>query len=459
MRLCISSSGFVPILPLSSNQQQMPTAVGTRPGQARPARVARPGMSRLRLNAEIARSPWTISIVAILVYLFVVHSYKIGLGSAAIAVGLFATLAQERPLRLFPSLYWFAAFLAWSIITVPGSVNATDSFNAWIEAAKILLIVFLMVNAVRTPQQHRLITLGWLGLFALYPIRGVLFNFLAGNATAGRYAWNFAFSNPNDLAALSLIPFAMSMERLRSTDKKWVKICAWAGLLMIPFVILITQSRGGELGMAMMFLYLIARSRYRLKLAITACVIGVGGLMFAPQSVWDRIQAMTYLSSVATLGQSDSSAEQRYVILQVAEAIVADNPVSGVGIGNYGAVHEVYARNRPEWALAGGPRDTHNTYLHVLAESGAIGLVLFLMIFISAYYELVKKVRSLKHSNRPGDHIIRDRCQAYQAAYVGLAVCATFGSLHTFVFPYLLVALSMVAVRMQPAYAGKPMLS
>ena len=425
----------------------MPTAVGET--RVVPTGPARAGMRQMRPQTIVAKGAWTISTASIIVYLFVVHSSKINLASVAIGIGLIGTLLQDRPWRSSPSLSWFAAFLAWSIITVPGSVNTSDSFDAWIDMVKLLLIMFLMVNAVRSPRQHRLITLAWLGMFAFYPVRGILVNFLNGNATFGRYAWNFAFSNPNDFAALSLIPFAMSLERLRSTDKKWVRVCALAGMLSIPFIILITQSRGGELGLAIMFLYLLARSRYRVKLAITAGVVAVGGLMFAPQSVWDRIKGMTYLTSVETLGQSDSSAEQRYVIMQVAQAIVADNPVAGVGIGNYGNVHEVYARNRPEWAMASGPRDTHNTYLHVLAETGVVGLALFLMIFISAYWELAKKARSLKRSNSPGDRVIRDRCQAYQAAFVGLTVCSIFGSLHVFVFPYLLVAIAIASIRLQ----------
>ena len=126
--------------------------------------------------------------------------------------------------------------------------------------------MFLALNAIRTPRQHRLVTLAWLGMFALYPVRGTLVNFLTGNGAFGRYGWNYQFGNFNDMAALTLIPLAMSMERLRAPEKRWVKICALFGVVALPFVILITQSRAGMLGLAAMMLFLLARSRFRKKI-------------------------------------------------------------------------------------------------------------------------------------------------------------------------------------------------
>ena len=406
--------------------------------------------SRLK---QAARSPWSVGTISLIVYLFVVHSYKVNLGSTAIVIGLFGVAVHERPLRFTPAMYWFAAFLVWALIGVPGSVDTAGSFSAWVDELKILLIMFLTLNAIRTPAQHRLITLAYLGLFAFYPVRGTLLNWLTGAGSFGRFGWNFAFANFNDLAALTLIPLAMSLERLRSTEKKWVKVCALFGLIVLPFIILLTQSRGGEMGLVLMFLYLLTHSRYKARLALAVVAIGGLALLFAPKSVWDRIRGMSYLTSVETLGMSDSSAEQRYVIWQVAEKIIADNPVSGVGIGAYSRVHEQYAFLKPEWDIAKGPRDTHSTYLHVLAETGGIGLALFLMIFLSAYYELYKYAKKVKKSTQLVDRQLRDRCEAYQAALVGLTLCAVFGSLQTMVFPFLLISLGAAAVRIDRASA------
>jgi len=378
--------------------------------------------------------------MALMAYLFVVHSYKVPIGTACIVVGLLAVLMKERPVLVSDPMKWFAGYLGWSLLLLPLSINMAVSWEAWVESLKLLLIMFLALNSIRNPKQHRLFTLAWLGFFALYPVRGTLFNFATGQSHFGRYAWNFTFSNFNDLAALTLIPLAMSIDRLRTPEKYWIKLCALAGLLILPFIILITESRGGMLGAAVFLLFLIARSRHRLRFSVAIGVIAVGAVMFAPKSVWERITGMQHLTSVETLGEADSSAEQRYIIWQVAAQVVKDNPL-GVGIGAYPLAHQRVARYRLEWAMARGARDSHNAYLRVFAEGGIVAFGLFMMIFISAYRELMRIARSVKGSTVPEDRIIADRIESYQAAFMGLAICAVFGSLNTIVFPFLLVSL------------------
>ena len=378
----------------------------------------------------------TMGTALLALYLFVVHSYKLPLGTAAIVGGLFVVGLTVRPLRACPPIYFYAAFLLWTLVTLPAAINVADAWLAWVELFKIFLIGCLAFNAIRTPAQHRFITLAWLGMFALYPVRGTLFNFAGGNATAGRYGWNFAFSNFNDMAALTLMPLAMSFERLRSFDKRWIKLCALAGVLSLPFVILITQSRAGMLGLATMFLYLFAGTKHKLRLGSSVVGIALVAVLFAPQGVWDRIRGMQYLTSVETLGQADASAEQRYVIWQVARSIIYNNPVIGVGIGNYPSAHGAYAPQKAEWTFARGNRDAHSTYLRVTAETGLIGLALYIMVFVSTFTDLQKKIKSVDIQNRPDRKVLRERFRTYQGALLGLAVCAIFGSLEAMVFPF-----------------------
>lgn len=412
-------------------------------GTPRPIRKAR------RPSVPGGTGQWSLGVICVITYLFVVHSFKINLAAASIAVGLFTVVVYERPLRIATPFMWMSAYLLWALALVPGSIDPAVSWAAWIESFKILLIGLLVLNTVRNKNQHRLITLAWLGLFALFPVRGTLLNFLTGQGSFGRYGWNFSFSNFNDMAALTLIPLGLSIERLQSSDKKWVKVCAGFGVLSLPFIVLITQSRGGMLGLSAMLLFLLARSRYRLQLLAGIAGVATLAVLFAPAAVFERIQKMSYLTSVSTLGESDSSAEQRFLIWQVAGAIIADNPVTGVGIGAYASAHRQYARTRADWSFARGGRDAHSTYLRVTAENGVIGLALFLMIFISGVREFAKTRRELKNSPSLEDRELSERCQAYQGAFIGLAVCAIFGGLQNQVFPFLLLALGLAAIRVQ----------
>lgn len=408
----------------------------------RPPRAAAGGSALRRRLAEPKERVWTLSIIAVVVYLFVVHSFKLNVGSAAIVIGLAGLFMSGQKLRGSTPMMWYALYLGWALLTLPMSMRAAMAWEAWTDSLKILLIMFLALNAIQNKKQHRLITLAWLGMFAFYPVRGTLFNFLTGQSSFGRYGWNFTFANFNDLAALTLIPLALTLDRLRTPDKKWIKLCAFAGLIILPFIVIITQSRGGMLGAAAFLLFLLARSRYKLRLSMAVVIMGIGAYFFAPKSVWDRVSGMQNLTSVETIGDADSSAEQRWLIWQVASTVILNNPVFGVGIGNYGVAHQKYARSNVEWNFARGRRDTHNTYLHIAAENGIVGIALFLMIFITSYRSLMQTARSVKGSLIPEEKELADRCQAYQAAYVGLAVCAIFGSLEMMVFPFLLVSLA-----------------
>lgn len=410
------------------------------PQTAGAAAPSRAGAFKKRLR-ESPVQVWTVSLIALTGYLFVVHSYKLNIGSVCIVIGLLAVMLKERPILFSAPIKWYAAYLGWSLLLLPLSMDMGVSWQAWVDSLKLMLIMFLALNAIKNEKQHRVFTLAYLAFFAFYPVRGTLFNFLTGQSHFGRYAWNFTFSNFNDLAALTLIPLAFSIDRLRSAEKKWIKLCAAAGLLVLPFIILITESRGGMLGAAVFLLYLLARSRHRIRLGIALTVVGIGAAAFAPQSVWDRILGMQHLTSVETLGEADSSAEQRYLIWQVAGAVIKDNPL-GVGIGAYPLAHQRYARYKREWAFARGARDSHNAYLRIFAEGGIIALGLFMMIFVTSFRELMKTKRRLKNSALPEDKIVADRCLFYQAAFLGLAVCAVFGSLETVVFPFLLVSMS-----------------
>jgi probable O-glycosylation ligase (exosortase A-associated) len=400
-----------------------------------------------RKSVVIKPRVWTIGTISVCLYLFVVHSYKINLGSAAVLIGLFGVLITERPIRITVPMILYAVYLLWNLLLLPISIAPFLSPDKWMDAAKIFLIMVLVYNAMRNREQHRLITLAWLGMFAFFPVRGTLFNFLTGQGEFGRYAWNFQFGNFNDMAALTLIPLAMSVERLRSTDKKWVKLCALAGLFVLPFIILITGSRGGLLGMGVMLTYLLVRSRFRTRIAMAIVPIALIAMLFAPQNVWDRIRSMANLTSVESVENADTSAQQRFLIWQVAAGVIQRNPITGVGFGAYPIAHGRSARGNTDFSFARGLRDAHSTYLTVLAETGIVGFVLFMMIFITASYELFKTSRSLKNRTSPIDVQLRDRCQAYQSALLGLSVCAIFGSLQEIVFPFMFIALAAAAVR------------
>lgn len=385
---------------------------------------------------------WTPALVCILLYLFVVHSYRLPLGSTAIGVGLVAFALETRPPRAPGFLLWFGAFLLWSLATMGLGWSPLDSWDRWLDFGKLWLISFLVYNAAQSEKQWRIVLVGWLGMFALFPFRGTAFNYLAGISHMGRYAWNFTFQNPNDLAAISLLMLALCMAFVRTPRPAWLRWSARVGAASMPLLIILTGSRGGLLAMGVFFAVLLAFSKRKMgTIALTALAFAIA-FPLMPANIKDRFLNMKFLQDTETIGQADSSAEQRFTILKVAYAVAQDHPLFGVGMGNYRLANERYAAARPEWKIAEGRRDAHNTFLTIASETGVPGLLLMsaaaLALFLSLWGAMREgKVLAMHLEDPELVDALLHRPPALMAGAVAFLVACIFGSYFYIIFPFL----------------------
>jgi O-antigen ligase len=97
-------------------------------------------------------------------------------------------------------------------------------------------------------------------------------------------------------------------------------------------------------------------------------------------------------SDDAVLVETDSSVEERMVLMGTAWEMLAANPLLGVGAGNYTARFGEYAERfgsvARDYEDPDAVRYAHNLYLEVGAETGSVGLVLFLGSLLLAFWSL-----------------------------------------------------------------------
>jgi O-antigen ligase len=396
-----------------------------------------------------APEPWRLTYTPVFVlftaYTFMILTYRASGATVVMVLALVCVVLQRAVVRAPAFLWVFAAWVGWAGLSY--TLNPTANAELWdalLEHAKLILVVLVAVNALGTPTQIRRYLLFVVVSFMVFPARSTLQNYVMGYTVFGRAVGPFIYANSNDLAAISLLvlgpAFALWASEKAHRRLRWIGLGAAAALIV---VVILTQSRGGFLGLAVVVVpSAVVLVRRRPRTAVAMAVVLAAGLFAAPASFWQRMGGLSKATSAETVGEMDpeGSAKQRFAVLETATRIIGDHPVLGVGLGGY-------PRANAEYSPALGPRDTHNTYLNVAAETGIPGLLIFLA--------LVGNVLWSARDTRPGGGKRRggardpDRERQYwlRSALAGYLVAALFGSYARLSVTYIFISLVWAAAR------------
>jgi putative inorganic carbon (hco3(-)) transporter len=327
---------------------------------------------------------WTFPFVCLLLFVFVVVSERGTLAWAFICITLLGIFMRSQGIRFPAPLSWAVAFTVWSLLTSITALDPSVAFGDALETIKSALIMFAVINLLRTESQLRIFLLVVLFAFMIYPVRGSLINYVHGYTLFGRALWNHMYKNPNYLSGVGLLMLGVALSLATvaiDKEKQWVRRCVWASILLILTVILLTQSRaafiGLIVGLGIPSLRLLMRQRSGAKVMYVVLVLLVGAVL-VPHKVWHRLAGIEKLTSTATIAQADpeGSAAQRWAVNKVAFRVLLDHPVFGVGLGCYPEANAQYAPSL-------GARDAHNTYFNLATEVGIPGLILWLGLVVS----------------------------------------------------------------------------
>lgn len=352
--------------------------------------------------------------------------------------------------RITPELIGVAAVGFAILATAPFSIWPGGAIGTFTDAfAKVILIYVLMTNTVISVERlHRFMTVvvlatGYLATRAVFDYaRGI--NLVENGRVQG--AVGGMFQNPNDLALnmVALLPLVLLVAmRARTTFGRLG--AGFLGVMMIGSVI-VSHSRGGFVGLAIMVLILGAQMARRRPAAVGGlALLLLFALPLAPSSYWERVASITDDSRDAT-----GSREARRILLQEAWQTFLTFPLHGVGAGMFQAYNPP---GRVEiW------RETHNVLLQVAAEIGLVGLVPFLFLLWRAGTAGRRTRRLLRRAANPDpprpwlprapqppllSHAQAEYLDAHAgaltAAFMGWFVCALFASVaYSWTFYYLL---------------------
>ncbi len=208
-------------------------------------------------NTAVAQAPepWRLTYTPLFVlftaYTFMILTYRAKGATIVMVLALVCVVLQRAVVRAPAFLWVFAAWVGWAGLSY--ALNPTADAELWdalIEHGKLILIVLVAVNALRTPTQIRRYLLFVVVSFMVFPARSTLQNYVMGYTVFGRAVGPFIYANSNDLAAISLLvlgpAFALWASEKSHRRLRWIGLGAAAALIVI---VILTQSRGGLLGL------------------------------------------------------------------------------------------------------------------------------------------------------------------------------------------------------------------
>lgn len=285
-----------------------------------------------------------------------------------------------------------AALWAWFYVTyfhaqdIPlFAANMADAKYEIDHISKILVMTFVMLLVINSRERLRnvllvtALSLGTLGL------KSTLFGIgTGGNSRVYGPPDSFLWENNAYGLALNMclpLLFFLGTDEPRQWLKTIYKVLFGASIISI----LLTYSRGGLVGLAVVITVLALRSSHKVAAAFLLATTVFLVISFAPPA-W-----MARMGNFAS-GNLDNSAKMRFTSWTVAWRVAQDYPMGGSfdTVPNVDVYRRYQPNPLPENAPSSGP---HSIYFQLLADQGYVGLVLFLALIGSCLWTLYRARR------------------------------------------------------------------
>ena len=327
----------------------------------------------------------------------------------------------------------FTAVLVLMAVSVFTSINNYWAYEFFRGMALTVILYLLTVNLAHTEKRFRTLIGLLIAAHVYLCFKGIL-QFVEGNefGTTGSVGGNF-LGDENDFAmALILIfPWAyFAIETSRSAGKKilWSLVS-----ILLLATITLTMSRGGFVGIAVVLFYCWLRSRRKLAGAVGLVLLVAVVAMIAPEE---------YFSEIRSIKETDEgTAHKRREYWMAGMRMWEEKPLIGVGPGNSKLYMPLYLdmpNANTQWGRA-----MHGTFPLLVAEMGAIGLILFVVLFAQCGGDL-RRMRRAPIRDPDRRAFVRYAANGTAGAIVGFLVTSIF--LSALYYPHIYVLAAFCAI-------------
>jgi O-antigen ligase len=203
--------------------------------------------------------------------------------------------------------------------------------------------------------------------------------------------------DPNFYAQLLVLLVPLALDRAFGEHRRLLRLAAWYAAAVMAASVVFTFSRGGLLALGLVVLLMLARRPVRWRALAALGLAAALAIPFLPDGYLDRLTALGQVGTVEST--TDVSIRGRTAEAGAGWAMFMDNPLTGVGVGNYAGHYQEYARTSGI-EVKRVDREPHNLFLEVAAETGIPGLAAFGAMIAGAVAAIVIARRRWRAAGR-----------------------------------------------------------
>jgi O-antigen ligase len=331
--------------------------------------------------------------------------------SLAIAMALVCILFERRRLRFGPpevvlGIFSFIVFASsYAAYSPAASYEKIDVYISWV------VIYFIIANAVDTEERFLVFMLS----FLIYSFKMSQhasidwardgFAFRNWGAVGGP-GW---FENSGEFGIQMCIFLPLMISFIIGLGRYWSRVTRvlwWVAAGTIVVGIVASSSRGALIGMGAILLWIVARSRQRVRALLMIAVLSAATWNFLPAEQKARFNSM---------GEDETSMSRTFYWKHGIK-VMNENPALGIGYANW---PEFYQNTYGRIALP------HNVFIEAGAELGYVGLAAFVLM-IGATFATNYKSRRIARERPDGGHFLVQMAYGLDGALLGFMVSGFF---------------------------------
>ncbi|MBF0454218.1 MAG: putative O-glycosylation ligase, exosortase A system-associated [Magnetococcales bacterium] len=342
------------------------------------------------------------------------YSFRFNLFVALVTIlGIIYSWGKTSKIPRFFPVYLMGLFFVWTTITSFYAFSPGNAWKEWEQFLKIYLMIiatFLLVDSRKSLSILMVIITFSIGFFG---VKGGIFTITTGGRFHIVGPSESFFSDNNTFALAEIMVFPLFLF-LRSQAKHWLLRFSFLVMTFLAVLSVVgSYSRGGLVGLAVVIIYFWLRTPGKIKITVILALVLPVIATSMPEKWQNRmyvlaeeieipVQIKELLEVRSVFDQrndpfpldakkeevpegetselmEDLSVQGRFEAWTFAWNLVQDRPIVGGGFRMFRQdAFDIYHPGVRR-------RDAHSIYFEVMGEQGFVGLVLWLMLHISAF--------------------------------------------------------------------------